>query len=119
MLQRAERTLPNPATEETLEGQGVRADDGQSPKLVRAPNNSCTRCLEWDRPATNVHAILHGEWPACLGCAGQDTIKIAVEQYCAQQPRWWLVNGVLAAPIWVIERFGRSHRRHISPNYSR
>jgi hypothetical protein len=48
--------------------------------------------------------ILAKQWSACEHCAHQSVIRKLVEQFRMRRPRWWVVDGDVVVPIWIVER---------------
>lgn len=71
-------------------------------------SNSCARCLGWTNSPKDVLALLNNEWNACASCAHKKVIGTVAEQLRLRQPRWWVVNGRVVVPIWIVERLGVS-----------
>ena len=51
--------------------------------------------------------ILKAEAEICEGCPEQPVLQTVSEQYQAQRPRWWQINGELIIPVWLVERIKR------------
>ena len=54
----------------------------------------------------NEHNVLDvlGKWGTCDDCPRTNALQIAAQQFRLRRPQWWVVNGKMAVPIWVVER---------------
>jgi hypothetical protein len=72
-------------------------------------SNSCTGCLGSAESIDDVLKILKDEWSACDSCPGAPVVRVLAEQYRRRHPQWWVVDGNLVVPIWIVEKI-RRHR---------
>ena len=84
----------------------------------KAALTSCKGCSVWNRGLLEVEEVLAGNWSACNECRRNEVIRAVSEQHRAGQPRWWLVNNVLAVPIWIVERVARCVPRSLLRDFS-
>jgi hypothetical protein len=47
--------------------------------------------------------FLRGVRTACDSCRRQPGMRAVIEQFQMRQVRWWVVNGVVVVPIWIVE----------------
>jgi hypothetical protein len=66
----------------------------------------------------DVEKVLAGQWTACNECPRSATILTVSEQHRSGQSRWWMVNNVLAVPIWIVERVARYVPRSLLRDFS-
>lgn len=71
---------------------------------------SCCRCHEWSDTPETVQQILTREFVPCTGCSQQPVIHTLAHQYVARKPRWWVVNGHQAVPIWIVDLVRRKFK---------
>ena len=64
---------------------------------------ACRRCIGLAETAEEVLAILNTPPDRCASCSGSAIMRVVCEQYQMRAPHWWLVDGTLAVPIWVVE----------------
>lgn len=69
---------------------------------------SCRGCIERAHSPAEIQTILEKQHRDCRGCAQQPVMLELAKQYEAKQPRWWVVNDHLVAPIWAVEMMKRS-----------
>ena len=67
----------------------------------------CRICLEESPSTDGMITILKAEAEICEGCPEQPVLQTVSEQYQAQRPRWWQINGELIIPVWLVERIKR------------
>ncbi len=73
------------------------------------PVESCRHCIE---SVTSVHealAILNSPPRRCETCSQAKTMRNVVEQFRTRQPHWWVVDGAVVVPIWIVELL-KKHR---------
>jgi hypothetical protein len=64
---------------------------------------TCGRCLGWTDSLEKVREILNNQFSACEGCAHQAQMQVVTEQFRMRLPRWWVVQGNVVVPIWIVE----------------
>jgi hypothetical protein len=64
---------------------------------------ACRRCIGLAETAEEVLAILNSPPDRCASCSESGVMRVVCEQYRMRSPHWWLVDGALAVPIWVVE----------------
>jgi hypothetical protein len=64
---------------------------------------ACRRCIGRAETAEEVLAILNSPPEKCANCSDAAVLRVVCEQYQMRTPHWWLVDGALAVPIWVVE----------------
>ena len=68
---------------------------------VSGASIACDRCANWAHSPSDVLKFLKGEQEACERCPHKKTIETLVRQFQSRHPQWWVVDGVVAIPIWV------------------
>ena len=71
-------------------------------------SNSCDRCLWWTNSAQNALQLLNDGKSVCATCAHGKVLRIAAAQFRSRHPKWWIVDGVVVVPIWIVE-YARRH----------
>lgn len=66
-------------------------------------SGSCSFCLEWTGSEEKVVDALRGRWRASTACAHQTLMQVAIAQLRKGLPSWWVVEGSVVVPIWVVE----------------
>jgi len=66
-------------------------------------SESCRRCIGFAETAEDALAILNSPPGKCADCANSAMMRTVCEQFQMRVPHWWLVDGTLAVPIWVVE----------------
>lgn len=65
---------------------------------------SCGRCPGWTNSLVDVLSFLNDEWSACEGCTQKEVMRVLARQFRSRQPQWWVVDGRVVIPIWIVER---------------
>ena len=65
---------------------------------------ACRRCIESAQAAGEIVAFLKEPPEKCRNCADAPVIRALSEQFKMRTPRWWVVNGIVVVPIWIVER---------------
>ena len=65
--------------------------------------NTCQQCCEFYGSVAGVKELLSGKWQGCEDCPRAKTISVMVRQYQMRLPRWWVVDGAVVVPIWIVE----------------
>ncbi len=66
-------------------------------------SNLCHRCGEAFRSVETVLKILKNEWIQCESCMQPAAIPVLIKQFRLRMPRWWVVDGTVLVPIWIVE----------------
>lgn len=74
---------------------------------------TCRRCIGRAETAEEVLAILNSTPVKCANCSDAAVLRVVCEQYQMRAPHWWLVDGALAVPIWVVELL--NHHVDVTP----
>jgi hypothetical protein len=64
---------------------------------------ACRRCIGFAETAEDVLAILNSPPDKCAACSDAAVLRVVCDQYQMGSSHWWLVDGALAVPIWVVE----------------
>ena len=65
---------------------------------------SCGRCPAWTDSLVDVLDVVEKRWSACEGCAHEEDIRAVAVQFQSHQSQWWVVDGRVVIPIWIVER---------------
>ena len=52
----------------------------------------------------SVIRILQDDWGRCEGCTNGDVLEVLIKQFRLRAPRWWVVDGAVIVPIWIVEK---------------
>lgn len=64
----------------------------------------CRRCTDIFNSVESVIKILQNDWGRCTGCANGDVLDALTKQFRLRAPRWWVVDGAVIVPIWIVEK---------------
>lgn len=64
-------------------------------------------CINVADAPLKLFSLLKGQLQPCRDCRQRKIIDTMVKQFKSKQPRWWIVNGAVVVPIWVLERLRR------------
>jgi len=64
----------------------------------------CNHCAGWAESPTETLRFLHGEREVCAHCPRKATIDVAARQFNSRCRNWWVVEGILAIPVWIKEQ---------------
>jgi hypothetical protein len=71
-----------------------------------AASQACGRCLLAAKTVTDavegLAALIDSASP-CESCVHQSAMRIVAEQFRMRLPRWWVVDGKVVVPIWIVE----------------
>ena len=65
---------------------------------------SCGRCPGWTNSPVDDLSFFNDEWSACEGCTHKEVMRVLARQLRSRQPQWWVVDGRVVIPIWIVER---------------
>ena len=74
---------------------------------------SCARCLGWTESIESVDAALKKQWQASEACAHQRLMWTAIDQLRTGRTAWWVVNGSVVVPIWIVEQVKKRVRGRV------
>jgi hypothetical protein len=60
-----------------------------------------------------VQSILRGEWSACETCAHHVAMNVLIDQFRNRRPQWWVVDGAVVVPIWIVESLKKNRELEI------
>ena len=69
----------------------------------------CNCCVGWAESPTETLKFLHGERQVCPQCPRKATIEVAARQFNSRCLNWWVVEGVVAIPVWIKEQLRHRH----------
>jgi hypothetical protein len=64
---------------------------------------ACRRCIEAAQAAGEVVEFLHDPPAKCKACDSAAVMRAVSEQFTMRTPHWWVANGVVVVPIWIVE----------------
>ena len=64
----------------------------------------CRRCTDMFHSVESVIRILQDDWGRCEGCTNGDVLEVLIKQFRLRAPRWWVVDGAVIVPIWIVEK---------------
>lgn len=67
-------------------------------------SNFCRRCAQAFTTVESVINILQNDWGRCGSCANSNVLEILTKQFRLRSPRWWVVDGAVIVPIWIVEK---------------
>jgi len=73
-------------------------------KTEQLKSTPCNCCIGWAESPTETLKFLHGERQACANCPRKATIAAAARQFNSRSRNWWVVEGMLAVPVWIKEQ---------------
>lgn len=65
---------------------------------------SCGRCPGWTDALIYAQDVLDEKKSACVGCTHEAVLRVVAKQFQLRQSQWWVVDGRVVIPIWVVER---------------
>jgi hypothetical protein len=71
---------------------------------------SCRGCIESSDSTGEMVEVLNNGTSECASCPHEPVIRNVNEQFRMKRPRWWLVNGEVVVPVWLVERVKKSPR---------
>jgi hypothetical protein len=77
--------------------------------------DSCKWRPGWNSSPEQVRIILCNAESACKNCKHHTDIRAVATQFLAGLPKWWVVNGRVVVPIWIVEQLKMNLERRRKP----
>jgi hypothetical protein len=66
-------------------------------------SGSCRHCIELAETAREALEVLNNPPKQCMTCIQSPIMRIAADQFRMRLPHWWVVDGTVVVPIWIVE----------------
>jgi len=64
---------------------------------------SCRACFESAQSIDAVREVLSPTFSTCDHCTHKSVMHSLKNQYQWRLPRWWVVDGAVVIPMWMVE----------------
>jgi hypothetical protein len=79
---------------------------------------ACGHCLVSAKTVADaleaLDALINPASP-CETCTHQSALRIVVKQFRLRLPRWWVVDGKVVVPIWIVELLKKHPEKFAEP----
>ena len=78
----------------------------------------CRHCLASAKTAPQALEALHAlnnQLIPCEHCAHQAIMHVVADQFRMGMPQWWVVDGAVVVPIWIVELFKNHRELSVTP----
>jgi hypothetical protein len=70
-------------------------------------SEACRDCIASKTSPEKVIEILLNQPSQCKNCAHQDVIRVVANKFRTRLHKWWVINGTVIVPIWIVESIKR------------